>query len=98
MWSQLEFMFYIESIVNSGSIQLSMKPISESFTIDKLMQIYDAFPWVEQNQVEVAMVGSDGSIRYVPCRRKIVIGKQPHTKTESNTVEDIRYSTKVEKT
>lgn len=71
-----EFMFYIESIVNSGSIQLSMKPISESFTIDKLMQIYDAFPWVEQNHVEVAMVGSDGSIRYIPCRRSIVIGKQ----------------------
>ena len=69
-------MFYIESIVNSDSIQLSMKPISESFTIDKLMEIYDTFPWTEQNHVEVAMVGSDGTIRYIACRRKIVIGKQ----------------------
>jgi hypothetical protein len=41
-----------------------------------LKEIYDAFPWIEQNTIEVAMVGSDNSIRYVPARRKIVVGKQ----------------------
>ena len=31
-----ELSFFVESIVNSGSIHLSMKPISESYSIDKL--------------------------------------------------------------
>lgn len=71
-----EFIFFIESILDSGSIHLSLKPISESMTIDKLGEIYDAFPWIEQNSIEVPMVGSNGNIRYIPARRKIVVGKQ----------------------
>jgi hypothetical protein len=71
-----ELAFYVESIINSGAIHLSLKPITNSMTIDKLKEIYDAFPWIEQNTIEVAMVGSDNSIRYVPARRKIVVGKQ----------------------
>jgi DNA-directed RNA polymerase beta subunit len=71
-----ELMFFIESIIESGSIHLSMKPISDTMTIDKLLQLYEAFPWVEQNEIEVALVGSDGNIRYVPARRKVVVGKQ----------------------
>jgi DNA-directed RNA polymerase beta subunit len=71
-----ELSFFVESIVNSGNIHLSMKPISESYSIDKLRELYNAFPWVEQNKVEVAMYGSDGSIRHIPARRPIVVGKQ----------------------
>ena len=71
-----EKMFFIESIVNSGSIHLSMRPISDSMSIDKLVEIYKAFPWVEHNTIEIAMVDSDGEIRYMPARRKIVVGKQ----------------------
>ena len=41
-----------------------------------MKEIYDAFPWIEQNKVEVAMVGSNGNVRYIPCRRNIVVGKQ----------------------
>lgn len=71
-----ELAFFVESIVDSGNIHLSLKPISNSMTIDKLKEIYDAFPWIEQNKVEVAMVGSNGNVRYIPCRRNIVVGKQ----------------------
>lgn len=71
-----ELMFFIESIVESGSIHLSMKPISDTMTIDKLAQIYEAFPWVEQKSIEVALRSSDGNLRYIPARRKVVIGKQ----------------------
>ena len=71
-----EFMFYLESIVDSGAIHLSMRPISDSFTIDKLNEMYKAFPWVTQNEVQVPMIGSDGRLRYIPARRKIVVGKQ----------------------
>ena len=71
-----EAAFFVESIINSGNIQLSLKPISDSMSIDKLNEIYKRFPWITQNEVEVAMESSDGQIRYVPTRRTMVIGKQ----------------------
>jgi DNA-directed RNA polymerase beta subunit len=71
-----ELAFFIESIIESGNIQLSMRPISDTMTIDKLAQIYHEFPWVEQNKVEVALRDSEGNIRYIPSRRTMVIGKQ----------------------
>jgi DNA-directed RNA polymerase beta subunit len=74
--SDEELMFFVESIIDSGNIQLSMKPISEAYSIDKLNDLYKAFPWIEQNKVEVAIESSDGTMRYVPARRRIVVGKQ----------------------
>lgn len=74
--SKEDLMFFVESIVNSGSIQLSILPISECMTIDKLRDIYKEFPFVKQNEIEVAIVNSAGNIRYVKARRPIVIGKQ----------------------
>ena len=74
--SREELMFFIESIISSGSIHLSMKPISDTMTIDKLAELYDAFPWVEQNKIEIALKGSDGEVRYIPARRQVVVGKQ----------------------
>ena len=74
--SKEELMFFIESIVESGSIHLSMKPISDNMSIDKLIEIYKAFPWVTQNEIEVPLVGSDGKVRYINARRPVVVGKQ----------------------
>lgn len=71
-----DLIFFIESIINNKSIHLSMRPISDSMTIDKLNEMYKAFPWVDQNEIEVCIFGSDGSPRYVPARRKVVVGKQ----------------------
>lgn len=71
-----ELIFFVESIINSGNIHLSIKPISESMDIDRLQGIYDAFPFVQQNLVEVPIEGSDGTFRYVPARRRMVVGKQ----------------------
>lgn len=74
--SREELMFFIESIIDSGAIHLSMRPISDTMTIDKLDLLYKTFPFVKQNEVEVTMTGSDGKLRYVPARRPIVVGKQ----------------------
>lgn len=74
--SESEMMFYIENIIESGNIHLSMRPISDAMTIDKLAEIYKAFPWIEQNKVQVAIEGSDGNIRYVDSRRPIIVGSQ----------------------
>lgn len=74
--SREELMFFIESIVNSGSIHLSMKPLTNPMTIDRLAALYDRFPWVKQTDIEVAITDSSGNIRHVPSRRPIVVGKQ----------------------
>jgi hypothetical protein len=74
--SKDDLVFFIESILESGSIHLSMKPISDSMTIDRLAEIYDAFPWIGQNHIEVALRSSDGDVRYIPARRTMVMGKQ----------------------
>lgn len=71
-----ELAFYIESIIDSGAIELSMRPLSDQMTIDKLNEMYHAFPWVTQNQIEIPMIGSRGNVRYVPARRPVVVGKQ----------------------
>ena len=71
-----DLMFFIESIVNDGAIHLSMRPISDTMTIDKLDAMYKAFPFVKQNEIEVALESSDGSTRYVKSRKPIVVGKQ----------------------
>lgn len=67
---------YLENIVKEVAIHLSIKPASESMDIDRLAKIYDEFPFIEQTEIQIPMVGSTGKIRYVPARRKIVVGKQ----------------------
>lgn len=67
---------YLENVINDGAIHLSIKPASESMDIDRLARIYDEFPFIEQNEIRVPIRGSNGQIRYVPARRRIVVGKQ----------------------
>ena len=71
-----DLMFFIESIVNDGAIHLSMRPISDTMTIDKLNEMYKAFPFVKQNDLEVAIEASNGQTRYVKSRKTVVVGKQ----------------------
>lgn len=71
-----ELGFFVESIINSGNIHLSMKPISDRMTIDKLAEIYKRFPWIKQNEIEVALNDSSGNVRHIKARRPMVMGKQ----------------------
>ena len=74
--SQEDLMFFMESIIHDGAIHLSMRPISDTMTIDKLNEMYKAFPFVKQNELEVALESSNGSIRYIKSRKPVVVGKQ----------------------
>lgn len=74
--SEEDLMFFIESIVADDAIHLSMRPISDTMTIDKLNDMYKAFPFVKQNEIEVALESSSGETRYVKSRKPIVVGKQ----------------------
>lgn len=65
---------YIQSIIDNGNIYLSLKPISESVSLDKLSHIYSEFPWIKQRELEVPIEGSNGMIRFVPARRPTTVG------------------------
>ena len=65
---------YLESIVDAGNVVLSIKPISESMSLDVLAEIYKAFPYAGQRQILVPMESSNGDIRFIPARRPGVIG------------------------
>ena len=67
---------YMNNIINDGCIHLSITPATESMDIDKLNNIYKAFPFVKPTEIFVPIKGSTGQIRYIPARRKIIVGKQ----------------------
>ena len=74
--SEDEQEFLIDSMLVDDSIMTSVLPISETLDIDKLMAMYDAFPWITQVKVKVSMKDSSGNIRYVDARRRMIVGKQ----------------------
>lgn len=68
---------YISGITCSEkALYLVIEPISENMTIDKVEQLYEAFPWAKPEYMSMPIVSSDGSIRYVPSRRPMVYGYQ----------------------
>lgn len=66
---------FVQGILDDGYIQMSIKPMSESMTQDKIAQIYKEFPWVHQRALLVPQIGSRGDIRYIYSRRPVVIGR-----------------------
>lgn len=74
--SEQDLQFFIESIIQDGSIHISLKPMSESMDIDRLNMLYKRFPFIKQNEISVPIMDSNGNIRYIKSRRPIVIGKQ----------------------
>jgi len=66
----------LESIKKDKGIHVSQKPITEVMTVDKLKELYNALPWIEQYKVQVPQRSSNGDIRYIYARRRMVISKQ----------------------
>lgn len=65
---------FLQSILDSGNIIMSIEPMAESMSIDMLSELYDAFPYVTQRSMMSPIEGSDGKIRFVQARRPGVIG------------------------
>ena len=71
-----ELQFFVNSIVEDIYIYMSLSPIEDSITIDTIRNIYRAFPWMDQVPMKVPIKGSDGKIRYVDSRRKVVFSSK----------------------
>lgn len=66
---------FIEDILHSGNIMLSMEPISSNISIDKVREVYHAFPFLDKYcTICVPQKDSNGNYRMVKARRKVVIG------------------------
>lgn len=74
--TQFEQQFFLQSIIRDGDIQISTKPISDSFDIDRLKLLYDSFPFATHLDLKVPIKDSNGNIRFINARRKIIIGKE----------------------
>ena len=67
---------YIQSLCEDNGILLSLRPISDSVTIDDIAKIYKEFPWINQRTLTVPIEDSNGNIRYIEARRKVVAGRK----------------------
>lgn len=65
---------YLQSIIDSGNIIVSNKPMSESMSLDMLAELWDAFPYVTQRSILAPLKGSNGKTRFVKARRPGVVG------------------------
>lgn len=65
---------YFQSLMDHGNIIMSIKPMTESMSLDMLSELYDAFPYVTQRQILMPLEDSSGKTRFVPARRKGVVG------------------------
>lgn len=65
---------YLQTIIDSGNIIMSIKPMSESMSLDTLSELYNAFPYITQRRMLVPIESSTGRLRFVPSRRTGVVG------------------------
>lgn len=66
--------WYIDQMINEGYIIISHEPISESINLDKLAEMYQAFPFIKPYRAMSQIKDSNGNLRWVPSRRTIVCG------------------------
>lgn len=71
-----EAIAFIGSVVLDKGIMLSIQPISESMTIDRLNDIYKEFPWATQCKIKVPIIDSNGNKREIFARRPIICGRK----------------------
>ena len=66
---------YMESIFEDDSIVLSLQPFTTTVNIDTIREIYKEFSWIGQQYIDMPIEDSNGNIRFVDSRRKLIVGK-----------------------
>ena len=66
---------FIDSILMDDGIIISTPPFTTPINIDTIREIYDKFDWIKPYHIMMPMENSNGNIRYVPSRRRLVVGK-----------------------
>jgi hypothetical protein len=66
----------MNSIISDDGILLSVKPLTDTPTLDTFSEIYDKFPEAKQDTILVPMTGSNGTVRMIESRRPVIVGYQ----------------------
>jgi hypothetical protein len=64
---------FIDMILESGHIILSSPAYTTPVNIDVIREIYKTFPWIHMYSVNVPIEDSNGNIRRITARRKMVV-------------------------
>lgn len=66
----------LRSMCLDGAIYLVIRPVSGQMCLDKLAELYAAFPWVEQSEIQVPQKCSNGQYRFILANRRLITGKK----------------------
>jgi DNA-directed RNA polymerase beta subunit len=68
--------FLVQSLIMDDFIYQTVETMHDVITIDDLAKIYEEFPFLQQSVIYVPIVDSKGNYRYIPSRRRAIIGKE----------------------
>ena len=66
---------FMESVFDDDAIILSSPPFTTPVNLDRIAEIYKKFSWIKPYEVSMPQEDSNGNIRFIPARRKLVVGK-----------------------
>jgi DNA-directed RNA polymerase beta subunit len=72
--SEQDKKLFLDSIKSYDCIHFQIEPITESYGIDLLDQMYKHFDWIEPYTVMIQQKDSMGNYRAIPTRRKLIAG------------------------
>lgn len=72
---------------HGDGLYMSLEPISESITLDTLMEIYKEFPYIAPVFMDVPIKGSRGQTRFVQSKKPSIIAKQYIYRMKQNAEE-----------
>lgn len=67
--------FYMDTVFDDDAIILSTPPFTTPINIYTIAEIYKKFPFIQPYEVSMPMEDSNGNIRLIPAKRKLVVGK-----------------------
>lgn len=72
---------------NGDGLYIPLEPISESITLDTLIELYKEFPWITPVFIDVPIRGSRGQIRFVQSKKPSIVAKQYIYRMKQNAEE-----------
>lgn len=72
---------------NGDGLYLPLEPISESITLDTLIDIYHKFSWIKPVFIDVPITGSRGKVRFVQSKKPSIVAKQYIYRMKQNAEE-----------
>jgi DNA-directed RNA polymerase beta subunit len=72
---------------DGDGLYLSLEPISEAITFEKLMKLYGEYPWIKPVFLDVPIIGSRGQLRYVQSQKPCIVAKQYIYRMKQNAEE-----------